>query len=368
MIRISINQPEQLLPRHKSLRCGGAMVWLGLMIIVLIRLTSTAVALAELPQRNRSLTYLPVTNTEVTNTEVTNTESPPTEQVQLASRNRTRNYEPVRRQSTAHATQQPSVLQSVDLRRYTVNRPTPDPQESSFSSATGSSRGYGSVGVEMLPLPPPGDPVNAEQRRFLAGFADRIQAAKTGDTVPSGNNTEENPSSGKDDGTPSATGTNTGPIFVERIFQDELEKQWYARVEGELTPIPLFKLDDKFYRKDANGNPQNQVFLHPDSTDGEQTQDNAKSAFADDQTRNAVLLIVTTVAVLAALGVGFLAFDYKHRWEQEVVVQNSRLLGTPNAPGTFGELDSLEPETLSFHSHDYRPLDDSFDHSFRTIA
>jgi len=80
------------------------------------------------------------------------------------------------------------------------------------------------------------------------------------------------------------------------------------------------------------------------------------------------LLIVTTMAVLAALGIGMLAFDYKHRWEQEIVSQNNRLLGNGAAHGAIAELDSLEPDTLRFSPHDFGSLDDSFDHSFRTIA
>ena len=330
-------KPDDSFPPHYFLRCGMIAVWPVAMSLMLFLSVTTGIASAELPQRNRSLPY-----------------------------------EPVRRQA---AVQQPVVLQSVDSQRYIVNRPTPDPQESSTASSLDRNRDYGSDGEEMLPLPKLVDsPLNPGARAALDNLSVSIRAKQSGTVTPPGDNTPGNPTPGNVGGTPSTPGTNIGPIFVERIFQDELEKQWYARKEGELTPIPLFKLDGRFYRKDANGNPQNEVLVNPaDSTDGDQTKDNTKSAITDDQTRNAVLLIVTTVAALAALGVGFLAFDYKHRWEQEVVTQNSRLLGGTALHGTtthgaYGEPDSLEPETLSFSAHDYRSLDDSFDHSFRTIA
>lgn len=348
-------QPDDLSPQHKNVRCGTVAVWLVVML-------STGVALAELPQRNRSLTYQPLN--AVTQEQET--------QTQVAPRNRSLSYEPV-------VAEKPVVQQkSVASDKYVANYPDPAPQESQPTTRSPSGRQSRTIDVgELLSasLPEPGGQITDENtRKRFDELNQKITAVKTGETIPSGDSTQGSPTTGNDGTNPSSPGTTGGPIFVERIFQDEAEKQWYARKEGELTPIPLFKVDDRFYLKDANGNPQNEILVNPsDSTDGDQTKDNAQSTFADDQTRNALLLIVTTVAVLAALGVGFLAFDYKLRWEQEIVSQNSRLLGNATlngaaSYGSFTELDSLEPETLSFSPHDYRPLDDSFDHSFRTIA
>ena len=338
----SIGQPELLFSRQI------------LSALLLIFVVIAGVAMADLsqpnpPERSRTLNYPPLTNKSST---------------QSNSQNRTLSYEPVRRQATVQQ-------QSVDSQRYTVNRPTPDPQGSSTSLPADRSRGYdsNSSSDELLPLPPPEGPItNSDAIRQLVRISQMSVAAKTGETIPPpGDTTQNNATPGNEGNAPATPGTNAGTIDVDSIFQAPAESNnWFALIEGSSTPIPLAKRGDRFFQID-NGK---EVFPRDknSNTDAEPTKDGTKPSLADDQARNAVLLIVTIMAVLTALGIGFLAFDYKLRWEQEVVAQNNRLLGTSASHGAFGDLDSLEPETLSFSPHDYRPLDDSFDHTFRTIA
>ncbi|MCL2623976.1 MAG: hypothetical protein FWD31_09960, partial [Planctomycetaceae bacterium] len=195
-----------------------------------------------------------------------------------------------------------------------------------------------------------------------------IQAAKSGTAIQPGDTVPDNPSTGN---APPIPGTNAGISPVDEILpQNDINYwyDWYAMKDG--SPIPLQKQKDsnRFFAIAEDRTTILYEVVEISKTAAEQTQAGTTPSLADDQMRNAVLLIVTTMAVLAAFGVSFLAFDYKHRWEQEIVAQNNRLLGQGAMQGTLGELDLLEPETLRFSPHDYRPLDDSFDHSFRTIA
>jgi hypothetical protein len=279
------------------------------------------------------------------------------------SQDRTLTYAPVRQSDIP-----------VEPQRYVANRPAPEPQGGTAFPATSGDWGGGSNWEKLItePFPLPGDAIdNMEARRFLDTLHGKIVATKTGTTIPPDNNLPVPPVTGDVEkaSVPSNPGTNTGPIVVTQIFQDDLSKDWFATKEGERSPIPLDKIGDRYYQVDTQGKPIGEVILRPaDATTGKGAKNAATFGISDEQTRNAMLLIVTTMAVLAAFSIGFLAFDYKRRWEQEVVSQNSRLLGTGAAHGSFAELDSLEPDTLSFTPHDYRSLDDSFDHSFRTIA
>ena len=208
---------------------------------------------------------------------------------------------------------------------------------------------------------------NMDIRRQLDRIKLMSDAEKTGEKLPSETDTGMSPpatsgdaSSTTGDGAPG--GNTSGPVIVKRIFQFEEDGGWYAFKEGSNLPLPLVKRGERYF--DEN---ENEVFL--DNQTGALTQDEKGKTLSSvsDKTRNAVLLIVTTIAVLAALSIGFLAFDYKHRWEQEIVNQNNRLLG-----GNGSGIDTYEPETLSFMADDYGSLDSSFDsksnHSFRTIA
>ena len=330
MISSIFGQPVQYFRQH------------SLPIVLLFLVATTGIVLAELPQRGRSLTYQPLTSRA---------------QTPAVFQSRTLNFEPVRRQN-------------VSSQRYAANYPVPESQETSASSFS-SDRDYGSSRDEMLPLPPLGGPItDPDANKFLNNLKRDIVAAKTGnDTLPGGTTQDNVPLAGNDNNTLPTPGTNSGPTPATRIFQDTETNDWYARIEGSSRPLPLAKSSDgRYFQVDDNGTWLGEVVLRNDDSTDELAKDGTKSSLADDQTRNAVMLIVTVMAVLAALSVGFLALDYKNRWEQEIVSQNSRLLGNGTPHGGFSDLDSLEPETLRFSPHDYRPLDDSFDHSFRTIA
>ena len=284
---------------------------------------------------------------------------------ELPQRIRTLKYEPV-------ATQRPDAPQ-----RHFANRPAPEPQTSSPASQSSAARRDSGGRTSRTPeevvtttLPEPiGQIDDPQMRKWFIDFNQKIVAAKSGESPSRNNNTQESPIAGSDSSTTSATGANAGPIVATRIFQDPATNDWYARIEGSSRPLELSRQGDRFFHVDDLGNKNEVIVWNDDSTVApESTKDGAKSSLADDQTRNAVMLIVTVMAVLAALGIGMLAFDYKYRWEQEIVSQNNRLLGNGATAGTFTELDSLEPETLRFSPHDYGSLDDSFDHSFRTIA
>ena len=320
-----------------------------LLILSLVLVATTGVTLAELPQpnssqHNRTPNYSPLAKASPT----------PIGPTQNVSHNRLPAYEPVR-QDDAPATPQSHFAQ----------RPAPEPQESSTSSPTSGGRTSRSNVDDLLSgsLPQPGGAItNMEQRSLLDNLYAKSVAAKSGDATPSGDSTPVPPPTGGDGNASTTSGANAGLIRVVQIFQDPQSKEWYAKKEGEKRPIPLEKNGNRFYF--VEDGVISEVILQSDTN----VTGGTKSPLADDQTRNAVLLIMTIMAVLAALSVGFLAFDYKHRWEQEIVSQNSRMIGTSVPHGTFADLDSLEPETLRFSSPDYRSLDDSFDHSFRTIA
>jgi len=330
MIHHSPGQPVQFFSRQ------------SLSVLLLFLAATTGVALAELPQsqpaqRTRTLAYQPLSN------------QPPT-----VSQSRTLAYEPVT---------------PVAQQRYVANRPVPEPQagpSTSQSSATPRSSGSRNSRTpdEALgtTLPEPVGQIDDPQiRTALDNISRKSMAAKSGETVPPPNvTTPDNPPTGNEGNTPSTPGTNSGLVFVERIFQDD--GVWLARSDGEF--FSLRKNGDRYYRADDG----REVIQQDDGSAAGLATGGTKFTLADDKTRNAVSLIVTTIALLAAFGVGFLAFDYKHRWEQEIVSQNSRLLGNSVTHGNFTDLDSFEPETLRFSPHDYGSLDDSFDRSFRTIA
>jgi len=321
MFCILTEQPDSSFPRQRLLRCGKFVV-LIVPLIVLLFVATSAVALAEAPQRHRPLQYEPVT------------------------------------------VQRPDAPQS-HVAAY------PDPQAdppASRSSGVGTSR----VPEELLnaSLPEPvGRITEPGIRKWLDEFNQKIAAAKSGETVNPSDNAPGVPAT---DG-PGNTLPNAGIKPVRDIKQ--LDDKWLAYEEGNISPIPVIKSGDDFYAIDNDGQIRFKVIKidEPSVIDDEQAKEDVKTTLADDQTRNALLLIVTTIAVLAAFGIGILAFDYKQRWEQEIVSQNSRLLGNTAslgvaAHGTFAERDSLEPETLRFSLHDYGSPDDAFDHSFRTIA
>ena len=264
------------------------------------------------------------------------------------------------------------VVQRNDSRksntRYTVARPTNETMvaQTSGSSIIGSERASQRTQNDLLesPLPELGGTIdNMEIRRQLERINDMSEAAKTGEKLPPETNTGTSPPATSGDMSSATNGESPGAntsglITVKQIFQ--YEGAWYALKEGSNQPFPLDKRDERFF--DENGK---EVFL--DNQTGTLAQDEKGKTLSSvsEKTRNAVLSIVTTIAVLAALSIGFLAFDYKRRWEQEIVNQNNRLLG-----GSGSSVDAFEPETLSFMADDYGSLDSSFDsnHSFRTIA
>ena len=260
--------------------------------------------------------------------------------------------------------------------RYTVARPANETTvaQTSGSPMIGNDRLLQRTQNDLLDSPLPereGAIDNMEIRRQLDRIKLMSDAEKTGEKLPHETDTGTSPPATSGD-TSSATngespgGNILGPVIVKRIFQFEEDGAWYAFKEGSNLPLPLVKRGERYF--DENGY---EVFL--DNQTDVLTQDEKgntlSSLSASDKTRNAVMLIVTTIAVLAALSIGFLAFDYKHRWEQEIVNQNNRLLG---GGGSFSGTDAFEPETLSFMADDYGSLDSSFDsksnHSFRTIA
>ena len=260
--------------------------------------------------------------------------------------------------------------------RYTVARSDNETAvaQSSASSIIGNDRLLQRTQNDLLDSPLPeweGAIDKMEIRTQLERIRQMSETAKTGEKLPPETNTGTSPpvTSGDTPSTPggvSPNGNMPGHVIVKRIIQIEEDGNWYAFKEGSNLPLPLVKRGERYF--DEN---ENEVFL--DNQTGTLTQDEKgntlSSLSASDKTRNAVMLIVTTFAVLAALGIGFLAFDYKHRWEQEIVNQNNRLLGNG---GSFSGTDAFEPETLSFMVDDYGSLDSSFDsksnHSFRTIA
>jgi len=221
------------------------------------------------------------------------------------------------------------------------------------------------------PLPDPAGRIDDKQiQAVLDDINRKSQAAKSGATVTSPDNPPGTPATDAPGNVPSTSRI----IVVDEFFQLPGKDGWYAMKDGD-DPFRVAKYGDKYYKLDEKGDIMNEVIEARDGSviSGPQTNEDTLTTLADDQTRNALMLIVTTIAVLAAIGIGILAFDYKHRWEQEIVSQNSRLLGSTTsfggaAHGTFAELDSLEPETLRFSPHNYESLDDSFDRSFRTIA
>ena len=350
MFCISTQQPNPSSSRQRLLRCGGVVVLFVPLIVCLLFVTTDGMALAELPQHSRTLTYQKLTHEQ---------EQPaPTEQTQNNPQNRTIGYEPVTPQ------------------QHRVSRPVPEPQDGSSTPRSSDNRISSRTPEELLDtsLPEPsGRITDRDIQTALVSITRQSLAVKTNGTTSPGDNLPGSPVTGNDNNTPTTPDTNTGIIIVDEIMQRQGKDNWYAIKDGD-SPFPVIKIDDKYYKLDGNGNAQNQVKLRStDPTVREEVKEDAKTTLADDQTHNAVMLIVTTMAVLAAFGIGMLAFDYKHRWEQEIVSQNSRLLGSTAlhgtaTHGTFAELDSLEPETLRFSSHDYGSLDDSFDHSFRTIA
>jgi len=302
-------QPDQSFSRRHLLQCGGVVS-----LTVLLFAVTNGVVSAEPPQRNRTL-----------------------------------NYEPV-------SAQQPSTSQS-----HVANYPAPEPQNGSSTPRSSGSRSRSGTEDFLDPsLPEPGGRIDDIQAQAaLDKITRKTLAAKTGETT---NPSDISPGTPPTDGTGNVP-SNSGIVMVERIVK--IDDDWFAFKEGSKIPIPVVKSGDRYFTLDGN-----QEVMRPDAPAviDEPTKENAKTTLADDQTRNALLLIVTTMAVLAALGIGILAFDYKHRWEQEIVSQNNRLLGNGATQGTFAELDSLEPETLRFSPHDYGSLDNSFDHTFRTIA
>jgi len=309
-------QPDQSFSRQRLLHCDVFVVRL-LSLIVLLLVATSGTVLADSPPGIRTLNYEPVT------------------------------------------AQQPGSPQS-HVAAY------PEPQADPPASRSSSGRNSLRTPDEALntSLPELGGRIDDKQiQAVLDDINRKSQAAKSGATVTPPDNPPGTPAT--DD--PGNTLPNSGFIFVERIVN--IDDDWIAFKDGSRIPIPVIKSGDRFFTTDGNEVMRPDV---PAATD-EQPKESAKTTLADDQTRNALLLIVTTISVLAAFGIGILAFDYKHRWEQEIVSQNSRLLGSSAslggvAHGTFTELDSLEPETLRFSLHDYGSPDDSFDHSFRTIA
>ena len=256
--------------------------------------------------------------------------------------------------------------------RYTVARPANETTvaQTPGSSMIGGDRLSQRTQKDLLDSPLPeweGAIDHMETRRQLERITQMSEAEKTGEKLPPETNTGTSPpvTSGDTPPTPggaSPNGNMPGHVIVKRIIQLEEDGNWYAFKEGSNLPLPLVKRGERYF--DEN---ENEVFL--DNQTGALTQDEKGKTLSSvsDKTRNAMLLIVTIIAVFAALGIGVLAFDYKHRWEQEIVNQNNRLLG-----GGGSGLDTYEPETLSFMADDYGSLDSSFDsnsnHSFRTIA
>ena len=339
MFCLSTGQSDQPFLRQQLLRCGGGAVRLVPLIVLLLCVATSGVVWAELPQRSRTLTYQKLTHEQPT----------PVVQTQNNPQNRTLGYEPVTPQ------------------RHIVSRPAPEPQGRSSASQSSGDRTSSRTPEELLDtsLPEPGGRItDRDIQAVLDDITRKSLAAKTGETTTPTDNTQ---GTSVTDTTGNALPT-SGIIIVERIVN--IDDDWFAFKEGSKTPIPVLKSGDRFFAIDGN-----YEVMRPDvsaMTDDEAIE-GTKSSLADDKTRNAMMLIVTTISVLAAFGIGILAFDYKHRWEQEIVSQNSRLLGSTTlhgaaTHGTFTELDSLEPDTLRFSLHNYGSLDDSFDHSFRTIA
>ncbi len=357
MNRFHIGQPDNDFSRQPLLRCR-ALVFARVMTVMLLFLgaiSAPSVARAELPQRNRTLTFAPLTADNPVST------AKPAPQTATPPRERALAYRPVAQ---------------TEPQNHVANRPVTDTQDNSALSLAGGSRNYRSISDDILSSPlsePEGRITNPDTRKVLDNIARKSNAAKTGETLPPDGNTDMPPATTPGSDAATVPGTVGGISVVEKIIQLPEKKGWVAYKEGSSTPIPLVKDGDKYYQVDDKGNVICGVILRHDDaaapTGDEQAKEKegAKSALADDRTRNAVMLIVMTMAVLAAVSIGFLAFDYKRRWEQEIVSQNSRLLGV--APhGSYADGDSLEPETLSFSANDYGSLDDSFDHSFRTIA
>ena len=361
--------------------CCGAMTF-GLLVATIIGLmfpvvektawaetTSQETPTQITPKRGRNIDYEPAGAIR------NQTSREQTAQTQVTPQPVPRHADPQRNQTITYA---PAGARDVGV-DHRVARPVTDASSTSVAVTASQRDGTRSFQRELsnlldeLPDDPIGPITDMDARKQLDRLNQMNEAAKTGGTIPSDANSDTNTDTSTGNNVPSGGLATVQKVAVQQIFQLE-DGGWFALKEGSKIPIPLVKGNGQYYLADENGNALNEVFI-PNTDAGNSTvADNADTSTAkseaSDKTRNAVMLIVTTIAVLVALSIGFLAFDYKYRWEQEVAGQNSRLLGGTGSGSPFSEHDSFEPETLSFLSNDYGSLDslDSTDHSFRTIA
>ncbi|MDR1492923.1 MAG: hypothetical protein LBT05_09405 [Planctomycetaceae bacterium] len=229
---------------------------------------------------------------------------------------------------------------------------------------------------ETLPEPARKKVTDSEIRKQLEKISKLSLAAKNGkhkppeiETNAAENKTNNAAHDVANENNSAASGTNAASdvaaIIAKSIFSAaDNPKEWFARLQdGSIVSVK--KVDAEFYLFDAATGKIGTKVVAEESSGETETGGGFLSKGQEKQ--HATLLIVTTMAVLAAVGIGFLAFDYKHRWEQEVVNQNQRLTGAGN--GRYSNLDSLEPDTLSFpQNFDALSATEISDHSFRTIA
>ena len=362
MTHFSPDKTNETMLRRMALPCRAfAFCLLVVPIFCVVFAVSAGMVFAELPsseipKRNRVVTYEPA--------RVDRNRVP----VKVAANETQREQTPARR--NREMAYQPAGSQA-DATAYSVARPIADPQ---LSSDDRSSRRAADALLSQ-PLNEPGGIItDPDARKMLTQLQLKSEAAKNGTAIQPDSNSGSNgntstPSTG--DNTIIAPESTVGMIIADDIFQRPGTTDWYAMKGNE--PFPVIKHRDKFYKPDEQGIPRQEVIVFNENTDAAAANNNAGqgetgNATGSDKMRNAMLLVVTVVAVLAALSVGFLAFDYKYRWEQEIVNQNNRLLGNGGTGSTFPDSDAFEPETFRFSSDDYGSLDSTSDHSFRTIA
>ncbi|MDR1384347.1 MAG: hypothetical protein LBJ67_10980 [Planctomycetaceae bacterium] len=240
---------------------------------------------------------------------------------------------------------------------------------SSRRGSFGNSNDPGMTKVlsEQLPEPARKKVTDPAVRKQLEKISELAMAAKNGEQKPPETNTTDNNAANDTVNTthPAVSETNaasgSAAIIAKSIFPaTDNPKEWLARLQNGST-VSVKKIENEFYQFDAaTGKIGTKVVMEESSETG-----NGDGLLSKEQEKqHVILLIVTTMAVLAAIGIGFLAFDYKRRWEQEVVTQNQRLTG--NANGSYSDLDSLEPDTLSFpQNFGTLSTTDVSDHSFR---
>ncbi|MCL2349778.1 MAG: hypothetical protein FWC50_16125 [Planctomycetaceae bacterium] len=267
---------------------------------------------------------------------------------------------------------------------YVVNYPQNDSSFDRFSvSASSSTSRQGNSSsnpnkiLDEMPPPPQGKvsaPRLMTSLQQIKGMSDLARNGKPVTLPP------ENPVKAPEQPKEGTVTNPDAPLLATQFIQDSLTKKWYAILTDQRTVEVKQVGDDVFYLIDpVSGTLKNRVVRQQEhyldlaaQTPASKNNEDKKATAPDGHTaQQAVLLILAIGSVIAAFYVGFLAIDYKHRWEQEMAGMNQRFLGGEHQ---FVGLNSMEPDTLRF-SNDLggttlldQSADSLSDHPYRTIA